>query len=416
MFLISLRVIYKQLPQTRLLFVPFVSLLPFSFGLGSNENFAVSLWLATTQGIIATSIVHCINYVFLRVPFGYQTLNLVILLFVVLNLISILSRIILGSAVPFEGSLIALMGCVLHEIFIMRVYVIPHKNDLEIKTYWSLASWVHLSSNIRFDRKIHEDLRVCLYLMYTVVVFGLTYPVLGGKCNHSPTRTSLKNNLSIHICSLSCLNNYARRTQAFSSKVVQSCKFVWYDFVSFHHSTFVYFFLIFSFEQVPVFFALRIMFEYLCDCIMSPKFGSDGLHVINFLAVFLHETCLSIMIMNMKSPAIFASLILADMIENMFCLYCLYKTNSRKNIVVVPENEVIVSYGKVRRSTRISSLVTTFNPGDIGTALFIAATLLQRELVETIVPIQASAMITVRPILSHSHVSEEKIKRLFSQI
>lgn len=71
-----------------------------------------------------------------------------------------------------------------------------HTATIDISRYT-----VHLSSDIRFDRKIHEDLRVCLYLLYIAVVFGLTYPVLGGKCNHSPTRTSLKNNLSIYICS-----------------------------------------------------------------------------------------------------------------------------------------------------------------------------------------------------------------------
>ena len=93
---------------------------------------------------------------------------------------------------------------------------------------------------------------------------------------------------------------------------------------------------------------------------------------------------------------------LSDVLENSFCLWSLAR-NTKRSSRVSPETdcddkEVENKQRKslTRRSSSVVSLV--LNKDDVnekGTALFIAATLLQREAVETLVPIQAAAILSV---------------------
>ena len=147
---------------------------------------------------------------------------------------------------------------------------------------------------------------------------------------------------------------------------------------------------------IPVFFILRAGFEYGADAITSHTFGSDGMPAINFLGVLMHEICLSVMITSIKHPLVFVSLVLSDVLENTFCLWSL-ASNAKSNRVI-PEGEDHETNDKslTRRPSNVVSLVRDkSNLSDQGTALFIAATLLQREMVETLVPIQAAAILTL---------------------
>ena len=74
---------------------------------------------------------------------------------------------------------------------------------------------------------------------------------------------------------------------------------------------------------VPVFFLFRAAFEYIADAITSSTFGSDGMPVINYFGVLMHEVCLAMMITSIKHPLVFVSLILSDLAENTFCLWSL---------------------------------------------------------------------------------------------
>ena len=87
---------------------------------------------------------------------------------------------------------------------------------------------------------------------------------------------------------------------------------------------------------------------------------------------------------------------LADVLENAFCLYCIYQTIRRDGNKIVPSDDVSVISNPPRksltkRSSSVYSLVqdlkdgSTSNKEKRGTLLFIAAILLQRELVETMV-------------------------------
>ena len=153
---------------------------------------------------------------------------------------------------------------------------------------------------------------------------------------------------------------------------------------------------------IPVFFLVRAGFEYGADAITSHTFGSDGMPAINFLGVIMHEVCLSVMITSIKHPLVFVSLVLSDVLENSFCLWSLARNVKRTSNRVSPadfeekENEEKKQKPLRRRSSNVVSLVLNDEDlSDKGTALFIAATLLQREAVETLVPMQAAAILSL---------------------
>ena len=124
----------------------------------------------------------------------------------------------------------------------------------------------------------------------------------------------------------------------------------------------------------------------------------------------MHEICLSFMMTSIDHPLVLIILILADVLENCYCLYLLRRiVSSIKSNKVVPEdsefvvrdNREITTKRKslTKRTSSVYNLVQDVDSKSAdekrGTALFIAATLLQRELVEIIVPIQSLGMISV---------------------
>ena len=142
----------------------------------------------------------------------------------------------------------------------------------------------------------------------------------------------------------------------------------------------------------------------------SKTFGSDGLPVICLCGVGVHEVCLTLMMTSISHPLIFVMLILCDIFENAFCLWSLHQTIngvSKTSNKIVPEHKKGDENGSshekrkslTKRSSSVYSLMkdldtTTSTEERQGTALFIAATLLQREMIETFVPIQAMGIIS----------------------
>jgi hypothetical protein len=151
---------------------------------------------------------------------------------------------------------------------------------------------------------------------------------------------------------------------------------------------------------IPVFFIFRAGFEYGCDAITAHTFGSDGMPAMNFFGVMMHEICLSVMITSIKHPSVFVSLVMSDVLENSFCLWSLARNTKRSLNRVSPaddeEEEVYQRKSLTRRSSNVVTLaMNKVAVSDKGTALFITATLLQREAVETLVPIQAAAILSL---------------------
>ena len=147
---------------------------------------------------------------------------------------------------------------------------------------------------------------------------------------------------------------------------------------------------------VPIFFVLRSCYEYVTDGVTSKTFGSDAMPIATFAGVTMHEVCLSIMMTSLNHPLVLVVLILADVLENCYCLYSLHRMVSplRSNKIAPEGEETRV----VRRTSSVYKLVGDLDGKSTeevrGTALFITATLLQRELVETIVPVQSLGVIS----------------------
>ena len=136
---------------------------------------------------------------------------------------------------------------------------------------------------------------------------------------------------------------------------------------------------------------------------------------INFLGVILHEACLTTMIIS-ANPFVAVSPILADAIENIFCLWSLHhavtsfeQKRSSKVSPIMPSVSEMMNIGVhdkkslSKRSSNLMSLIWDLNNNTslVGEddanrmSLFIAATLLQRELVELVVPIQAALVLSI---------------------
>jgi hypothetical protein len=109
------------------------------------------------------------------------------------------------------------------------------------------------------------------------------------------------------------------------------------------------------------------------------------------------------MITSIKHPLVFVSLVLSDVLENSFCLWSLARNVKRSSNRVSPaefeeknNNEKKVRKSLAGRTSNVVSMVLNKEDlSDKGMALFIAATLLQREAVETLVPMQAAAILSL---------------------
>ena len=115
------------------------------------------------------------------------------------------------------------------------------------------------------------------------------------------------------------------------------------------------------------------------------------------------------MITSIMHPLVFIALVLSDVLENTFCLWSLARNVSNR---VVPEgaSEIEEKTLSRRRSSNILSLVFSKKNvmSDKGTSLFIGVTLLQREAIEILVPMQAAA------ILSLLHIADVKSNSIVS--
>ena len=173
---------------------------------------------------------------------------------------------------------------------------------------------------------------------------------------------------------------------------------------------------------IPVFFALRSWYEYTADTAITNTYGSDKLPTLSFMGVMLHEISLSVMITSIKHPLVFVTLVLADVFENAFCLWSLSRSKAPRSSTVVPMEEhdasihTTSSHEKkslTKRSSSVFALAKDLrdvkDESSEGTALFIAAILLQREMCETIVPMQAMF------VMSILYISDVKSNSMVSQ-
>ena len=304
--------------------------------------FLTLFFLLPYCSVIAVAVMHGFMYALLTIPLGFHAiLNLLASTFLTASF-SILFRSNI-TILPFEEFLVCFLSVAMDMIFYKGLHFIPVRDT---RTYepkrWEIAQWF-LPPSHRFDLKVTAGIMRVDSTCQLAYAFAFMYPLIGG--------------------------------------------------LFFQSGIFVQALLI------PVFFILRASFEYGADAITSHTFGSDCMPGINFGGVAMHEICLSVMITSIKHPLVFVSLILSDVLENTFCLWCLAR-NARKFSTsrVSPEDDEQRNTRKslTRRPSNVVSLVINKDDvSDKGTALFIAATLLQREAVETLVPIQAAAVLSL---------------------
>jgi hypothetical protein len=117
------------------------------------------------------------------------------------------------------------------------------------------------------------------------------------------------------------------------------------------------------------------------------------------------------MMTSIDHPLLFCTLVCADVLENMFCLYSLRRTLRAGSTRKISPSEISSGNDEreeddfreekssLRRTSSVYNLIQDLDKKSTsqkkGIAMFIAATLLQREMVETIVPIQAMGVFSI---------------------
>ena len=305
-----------------------------------------------------------LNYAYLSVPLGWHTIRFYIYCVILHGSLVFLFRLASSDRVPPFLYIYLSFTSVLFSTYFYKIPFFKHrdKRDGRVETY-GIEPYMKYPKSMRFDTKLLKEATRLGDLANITFLFAILYPILGGVFFQS-------------------------------SVVVQAC-------------------------LIPVFFALRSWFEHKCDAAITNTFGSDKLPSLSFGGVMLHEICLSTMITSIKHPLVFVTLVLADVFENAFCLWSLSRSKSSSN-AIVPVDSTTHRHNThhkkslTKRSSSVFSLAKDLrevkdDESSQGTALFIAAILLQREMVETIVPMQAAVVMTLlyaSDVKSNSMVSQ----------
>jgi hypothetical protein len=278
--------------------------------------------------------------------------------------LTFLFRIVSSDRIPPCLFLYVAITTKLSNGFIYKIPFFKHRDERDGRVEkYGIQPWMKFPKSMRFDTKLRKEADRLRNFNGIAYLFGGLYPILGG--------VFFQSNI-----------------------VLQAC-------------------------LIPVFFGLRSWFEYKCDAETTNTFGSDKLPVMSFLGVMMHEICLSTMTTSIKHPLVFATLVFADVFENAFCLWSLNRSKVSNSVVVPTENESSTTHTNkhkkslTKRSSNVYSLTKdlrdVYDESSEGTTLFIAAILLQREMVETIVPIQAAVVMTLlyaSDVKSNSMVSQ----------
>ena len=303
-------------------------------------------------------------YAYLSVPLGWHTIRFYIYCVILNGSLVFLFRLASSDRVPPFLWIYLTFSSVLFSTYFYKIPFFKHRDERDgrVETY-GIEPWMKYPKSMRFDTKLIKDANRLGDLTSISFLFATLYPILGGVFFQS-------------------------------SVVVQAC-------------------------LIPVFFALRSWYEHKCDAAITNTFGSDKLPTMSFFGVMLHEICLSTMITSIKHPLVFVTLVLADVFENAFCLWSLSRSKSSSN-AIVPVDSTTHRHNThhkkslTKRSSSVFSLAKDLrevkdDESSQGTALFIAAILLQREMAETIVPMQAAVVMTLlyaSDVKSNSMVSQ----------
>ena len=336
----------------------YISLFADTHLLTETTHAVVYSWLP----VLVTPIVY---NAYISVPLGFHTLCFYFYLVLQFTLITLVFHVASGDRIPPCFVILLTLTSDICSTYTYKIQCFKHYDDRDGRVeMYGIDPLMKFPTSMRHNSKIREKAEHVQGTSSVTFLFGMLYPILGG--------VFFQANI-----------------------VIQAC-------------------------LIPVFFALRSWYEYKCDALITNTYGSDKFPILSFGGVMLHEICLSTMITSIKHPLVFTTLILADMFENAFCLWSLHRSKSSSSTIVPVEIDVSsTNYNNTRhksltkRSSSVFSLAKDLreskDESSEGTALFIAAILLQREMVETIVPMQACAVMTLlyaSDVKSNSMVSQ----------
>eukprot|EP00940_MAST-03C_sp_MAST-3C-sp2_P003174 g3174.t1 len=319
-------------------------ILPFVPGpQASDAGWWFVLYFGGLACIVPVVCVSVFNYTFARIPFECLRFALgYVAYYSVFIVLAVAQWFVFENIFPFY-LLVSVLSMIAVFNIILGIKFIPIRNERTgMVQKWNLGSWINLDAASRFSPVARMRVKRAVTSMVASMVFLVAYPVIGGIFFNAGV-------------------------------VVQAC-------------------------MIPLFYMLRSGYEIFADTTTAELLGSDIIPVVASLGTTFHEVCLSFMITNVKHWIVFVVLILADVVENLYCLVSLWLTTRSKDSKKRTEKNKGEALQKRQRTRRRSSIhmrqlmesldddCTKRN----GTALFITTILLQRELIEVIVPMQAA--------------------------
>jgi len=336
-------------------FSPLLAVLPYIFDITKDpftEVWKTSIWNGAVFTLCAYLLVLSHYYELAGITLGSHSVFLCLYLLIVYTTESFVYRKILNIPVlPLECFVMAIIAIlIIHPIALDYKYIRTTDSRTGKPMVTDLRRFLFLPKMKRFSDKALKDISRVKSLTNLEFVFAFMYPILAGVFFHAGT-------------------------------IVQAL-------------------------LVLVFFGVRATFEFAADALTSVHFGSDAMVTLCFGGVLTHEICLSIMLSNIKHPIVFAVLVLADVCENIYCLWSLVRIGVKNRVhpISSDDTDIIQPQNRQHLTKRTSSVYAmiqelkkskTLQGRRKGASLYIATTLIQRELVELLVPTQAIGVISV---------------------
>lgn len=332
---------------------------------GMQPLLSTCVWLV---GISAGVQFHAsmLNLEFAKVPIGLHTISATFVLGVFLCASAALLHGTIGTPQPFGFMILMVIWNTLGA-FVLGLKIIPAIDQDGEKRKWNLGSWIYMPPKLRFDLKTRAAVKRVFSVIFTTYLFLFAYPLLG--------------------------------------------------------VIFTQLGVVAQFLFIVIFYSVRWIYEAFATSSTGMHFGSDGTPLVNYFGANVHEICLSVMLTGVKHPAVFVAAVGCDVFENAFSLWALARTRGRKKLgpkasSVVPDEASAKKTkrpstsvrSRRRRFSRAASITrrrSSFqaaiansefeeddNSADMGSLYFIVSILLQREMVEIFVPVQAMLVLT----------------------
>ena len=209
---------------------------------------SVFVFAMLAAGLPSTALTTVLIQEFANVPPGRHTAAQFLVFAAGLGASAVLLHELIGTPAPFGLFILYLVWFVLGER-LLAIRCLPVVDIYGECRKWSLGSWLQLPASVRFNLKTRADLWRASSIVRLSFGFGFAYPLLAVVFT---------------------------RIDAFAQGFL-----------------------------VGIFFLARWLFGTLAEQTAGARFGSDGMTLVNFFGVAVHEVCLSVMLTSTRHPALF---------------------------------------------------------------------------------------------------------------